>query len=142
MSNKGSNGLMDGREHVEVFRSWVVQVDDFKPFVRQGALSKSRVAKEAGLLRDVLYTNPEIRDVLWPELVARLEEEGVLQARVAQPADVVPRSQLRSSLGDARVKQIHEENEALKAENRVLRKQLDRLSGMDEILRTTGRLPW
>ncbi|MEV3818781.1 hypothetical protein RI537_22065 [Aeromonas salmonicida] len=43
---------------------------------------------------------------------------------------------------DARIKQIQEENEAVKAENPGLRKQLDKLEGIDEILHTTGRLPF
>lgn len=43
---------------------------------------------------------------------------------------------------DAHIKQIQEENEAVKAENPELRKQLDNLRGIDEILHTTVRLPF
>jgi len=66
----------------------------------------------------------------------------VLKLRVAKPAEIVPRQHQRSATSDARIKQIQEENEAVKAENRELRKQLDKLKGIDEILHTTGRLPW
>jgi len=45
-------------------------------------------------------------------------------------------------VSDARIKQIQEENEAVKAENRELRKHLEKLKVLDEILLTTGRLPW
>lgn len=72
----------------------------------------------------------------------RLEDEGVLKSRVAKPVESMPRQLQQRVTSDARIKQIQEENEAVKAENRELRKQLDKLKGIDEILHTTGRLPW
>jgi DNA-binding phage protein len=142
MSSAGSNGILDGRANAESFLEWQKSVIDFKPFIHQGVLSVSRVARESGLNRDVFYTNPEIRDVLWPNLLHRLEKDGVLKQRVANPVQVVMREPKRSGMGDARIKQIQEENEALKAEVSELRKQLERFQGMDEVLHTTGRLPW
>lgn len=141
-ASKRTNGPMDGEANVQKFLAWQAGVDDFKPFVRQGTLSRSAVAREVGLNRDVLYTNPVIRDQLWPDLLGRLEREGVLKSRVAQPARVVIRGQKRSPADEARMKQTQEENEALKAENRELRKQLERYEGIAEVLHTTGRLPW
>lgn len=134
--------MQDGQKNVEAFLDWSSRVEDFKPFIHQGLLSVSRVAKECGLNRDVFYSNPEIRDVLWPNLLHRLEKDGVLKQRVANPVEVVMREPKRSGIGDARIKQIQEENEALKAEVSELRKRLERFQGMDEILYTTGRLPW
>nr|WP_315487820.1 DUF6262 family protein [uncultured Rhodoferax sp.] len=142
MTQKGTNGLMDGEANVNAFLAWEAEVKDVKPFIHQGVLSVSRIARECGLNRNVFYTNPEIRDVLWPNLLHRLEKEGVLQQRVANPVEVVMREPKRSGIGDARIKQIQEENEALKAEVSELRKKLERFQGMDEVLHTTGRLPW
>lgn len=142
MSNKGSNGILDGVANAQAFLDWQTSVDDFKPFVHQGALNVSRVARESGLKREVFYTNPEIRDRLWPALLHRLEIEGVLRRRVANPVEVIARQTKSSAVNDARIKQIQEENEALKAENRELRKQLERFNGIEEVLHTTGRLPW
>ena len=142
MSSSGRNGILDGRANAERFLKWQKSVIDFKPFIHQGVMSVSRVARESGLNRDVFYTNPEIRDVLWPNLLHRLEKEGVLQQRVANPVEVVMREPKRPGIGDARIKQIQEENDALKAEVNELRKQLERFQGMDEVLHTTGRLPW
>jgi hypothetical protein len=133
---------MEGEAHVEQFLKWVAGVVDFKPFIYQGTLNKSRVAKEVGILRDVLYTNTEIREQHWPNLLHRLETEGVLRQRVSNPVEVIPRQKGGSAISDARIKQIQEQNEALKEENRTLRKQLERFGGMEEVLRTTGRLPW
>ena len=141
-AERGSNGIMEGERNVQIFLNWLANVDDFKPYIHQGMLSVSRVAREAGLNRDVFYTNPEIRDTHWPALNKRLEDEGVLKARVAKPDEIVPRQRHGSPAIDARIKQIQEENEAVKAENRELRKQLDKMKGIEEILHTTGRLPW
>lgn len=142
-AQKGSNGMKDGEENLRTFLAWVGGVDDFKPYIYQGVLSVSRVAREAGLNRDVFYTNPEIRDVHFPRLVARLEEQGVLRQRVSSPVQVMPRQRGRNyAVQEARMKQIQEEHEAVKAENVELRAQLERYKGMDEILKTTGRLPW
>lgn len=142
MTEKGTNGVMDGEANAQSFLAWQKDVKDFKPFIHQGVLSVSRVARESGLSRNVFYTNPEIRDVLWPNLLHRLETDGVLKQRVANPVEVVQRQPSRSGIGEARIKQIQEENEALKEEVSELRKQLGRFQGMDEVLHTTGRLPW
>lgn len=141
-TEKGTNGVMEGEANAQSFLAWQKAVNDFKPFIHQGVLSVSRVARESGLNRDVFYTNPQIRDVLWPNLLHRLEKDKVLKQRVANPVEVVKREPSRSGMGEARIKQIQEENEALKAENSELRKQLGRFQGMDEVLHTTGRLPW
>lgn len=141
-ARKGSNGLIDGQQNVDAFLQWAGSVVDFKPYIYQGALSISRAARESGLLRDVFYTNPDIRDNHWPALQKRLESEGILKARIANPVGVLQRQPQRSPLADARLKQIQEENEAVKAENRELRKQLEKLKDIDEIIRTTGRIPW
>lgn len=141
-AQKGSNGIQDGQRNVATFLDWAARVEDFKPFIHQGLLSVARVAKECGLNRDVFYTNPDIRDTHWPALTRRLEDEGVLRPRVANPVRELPRQHRGNAISDARIKQIQEEAEAVKAENRELRKQLERLRGIDEILRTTGRVPW
>lgn len=141
-AQKGSNGIQDGQRNVETFLDWAAHVKDFKPFIHQGLLSVARVAKECGLNRDVFYTNPDIRDIHLPALNKRLEDEGVLRPRVANPVREMPRQRRGNAVSDARIKQIQEESEAVKAENRELRKQLERLKGIDEILHETGRVPW
>lgn len=142
MSESGTNGPMDGQANARRFLEWQAEVEDFRAFVHQGSLSMSRVSRECGLNRDVFYTNPEIRDKLWPDLLHRLESEGILRQRAANPVEMIPRQPRGSAASDARVKQIQETNEALTAENRKLRKQLERFKGMEDALNTTGRLPW
>ena len=142
MSDKGTNRFQDGKANALRFLAWQSEVEDFRAFVHQGMLSVSRVARDCGLNRDVFYTNTDIKDKLWPELLHRLEAEGVLRQRVANPVEMVARQPRGSAIADARIKQIQETNEALKAENRELRTQLERFKGMEDALNTTGRLPW
>lgn len=141
-SQRGSNGILDGQRNVEVFLTWVASTNDFKPFIYQGLLSVSRVANECGLNRDVFYTNPDIRDIHWPACIRKLEDEGTLKFRVAKPVDRLPLQLRRDVASDTRTKQIQEEHEAVKAENRELRRQLEKLKSIDEILHSTGRIPW
>jgi Family of unknown function (DUF6262) len=142
MTEKGTNGVMDGEANAQCFLDWQNSVKDFNPLIHKGVLSVQRIARESGLNRNVFYTNPEIRGVLLPNLLHRLKTEGVLKQRVENPVEEVMRDPKRSSIGEARIKQVQEENEVLKAEVSELRKQLERFQGMDEILHTTGRLPW
>ena len=141
-AQKGSNGIQDGQRNVEIFCDWVATVTDFRPFVHQGLLSISRMASESGLNRDVFYSNSEIRETQLPSLIRRLESDGVLQSRVANPGDGVQRQRTQNRAGTARIKQIQEENEAVKSENRELRRRLDKLKTLEGILHSTGRLPW
>ncbi|MBB5503160.1 DUF6262 family protein [Paraburkholderia sp. MM5384-R2] len=142
-SGKGTNGVMDGEANVKKFLAWQDEVEDYKPFIYQGTLNISRIASECGLKRDVFYTNPAIRDTLLPALQRQLESDGILKSRAVQPPEVIPRQPRRSAASDdARIKQIQEENAALKAENRELRAQLEQYTVMAEVLHTSGRVPW
>lgn len=141
-AQKGSNGIKDGEANAEAFQRWENSVSDFKPYVVNGALSISMVARESGLNRDVFYTNAYIRDCLWPVLKTRLEVSGVLRPRAVESAPEGKSTRSRSALSDMRVKQIQEENEAVKAENQELRRKLEKFKGAEEILQSTGRLPW
>ncbi len=141
-SSSGSNGILDGRANALKFEAWREQVEDFKPFIRQGTLSISRIADECGLLRNVFYTNPEIRDRLLPELIALLEARGLLKARVAMPATVVIQESRGSSVSGAAVKLLMEQNEAFKVEIAVLRKELQKREMIKSMLSETGRMPW
>lgn len=138
---KGTNGIQDGQRNVEVFLNWTASVTDWKSFVSQGLLSVSRLAKECKLNRNVFYTNPDIRDIHLPTLILRLENEGVLRSRLTKANKFNP-TKLGGAFSDARIKRIQEDADAVKAENSELRRQLERFKGIDDILQSTGRVPW
>jgi hypothetical protein len=136
MSKPGSNGVLDGERHAMLFSQWERDVEDFRPYLNQGALSISKIADECGLNRNVFYTNRVIRYELMPALEMRLEREGLLKARVNAPAAVIIKHSRDANA--AGVKLLQEQNEALKAEVASLRAELRK----HQILRETGRLPW
>ena len=144
MSNKpASNGIQDGRANVEKFLQWQQEVEDFKPYIRQGTLSISRVAAESGLNRNVFYTNPEIRDQLMPELEATLLARGLLSARSSVPTTLtVDRASSGSKLAGSENKRLIEQIEAYRAEIDELRRQLQRREVVQSLLAESGRLPW
>src|ERR1017187_326302 len=84
-AQRGSNGIVDGQATVQAFLRWQSEVEDFKPYIHQGTLSVARVAREAGLNRDVFYTNPEIHDKFWPALQQRLEALGCRRRTKIEP---------------------------------------------------------
>ena len=148
-SRKGSNGQMEGRANVRALLACLREIDDFRRYIDGGALNKSKLAKEAGLDRGVMYSNTRIKHWVLPALTKRLERQDILRPRAANPVDVMQRAARSSEISAARVKQIQEQNETLTAERDALRKEaeelkkkLARLTGLEEQLYSTGRLPW
>lgn len=141
-AQKGSNGIEDGKRNVRLFLAWKAGVDDFKPYIHQGELNKSRIARELGFGRNAFRDNDDLRDIHWPQLLHELEDKGILKQRAANPVEDIPRQRGRNVVAEARMKQLQEENAALKAERDELKKAAVRNGFLNEILETTGRLPW
>ena len=148
-SRKGSNGQLDGRANVRALLACLRDVHDFRRYIDDGALNKSKLAKEAGLDRGVMYSNTRIKRWVLPALTKRLERQGILHPRAANPVEIMQRAARGSEMSAARVKQIQEQNESVTAERDALRKQVEelkkqvtRLGGIEADLYTTGRLPW
>lgn len=148
-SRKGSNGQMEGRANVRALLACLREIDDFRRYIDDGALNKSKLAKEAGLDRGVMYSNTRIKHWVLPALTKRLERQDILRPRAANPVEVMQRAARSSEISAARVKQIQEQNESLTAERDALRKQVEelkkkltRLGGLEEQLYSSGRLPW
>ena len=148
-SRKGTNGQKEGRANVRALLACLGEIDDFRRYIDDGALNKSKLAKEAGLDRGVMYSNTRIKRWVLPALTKRLERQGILHPRAANPVDIVQRAARSSDVSAARVKQIQEQNESVTAERDALRRQVEelkkqvaRLGGIEEVLYTSGRLPW
>lgn len=148
-SAKGSNGQMEGRANMRALLACLREIDDFRRYIDDGALNKSKLAKEAGLDRGVMYSNTRIKRWVLPALTRRLERQGILLPRAANPVEIMRRAPRSSEVSAARVKQIQEQNESVTAERDALRKQVEelkkqvaRLGGIEEELYSSGRLPW
>ena len=138
----GTNGIQEGERNAQIFLNWLHGVKDFTPYIRNGRLSVARVAREAGLNRDVFYTNPTIRDAHWPALNNRLLEDGILGPRVNKAPEQVKRTPPQVVSCGAEMERLQEELQAVKTENNELRRRLEKYRAIEEILHTTGRLPW
>lgn len=142
MSDPGSNGPMDGERNVERFSQWVGETSDFARYISQGALSISRIAEESGVKRGAFYTNRTIRDELVPQLIKKLEQQGILKARMTVPATVVIHQSRVTPADKLVVKTLQEQNDLLKQENAKLREELAKYKAVGDVLNSTGRLPW
>jgi hypothetical protein len=162
--------MANSRENLLAFTNWVSSknAQDFSAMVYRGSLHRTTIAIECGFAKSVLLQNPKIRDLL-KELEDRLRAEGILrfelhskkqnlancidepdsdEARnphphVIEPAGVVaPEYHVTSSQNLERlVRRLQSENASQRAEIQELRKQLAKLSGIHEVLATTGRIP-
>ena len=56
----GSNGVEDGKLNVQKFLSWKASVEDFRPYIWQGELNKSQIAREADFSRSVWDSNKDV----------------------------------------------------------------------------------
>jgi hypothetical protein len=58
------NGQQIGRENVAKLTTWLEANKDQLPVLKDGTLNKSRIAREAGLDRQIFTTNPAAAEVL------------------------------------------------------------------------------
>jgi hypothetical protein len=149
---------LSGREiaanNLRRFNSWISERDatlDWSGYVRQGKLNRSEIANECGFALSVIRQNPAVKSAL-EALETRLLASGVLQPvkTVSSPSIetgvdatnqfIDKRIMAAKGKAEARVKQLEEQNAALKAEVRDLKEQLRTYRHLDEHLRTTGRL--
>jgi hypothetical protein len=144
--------------------------EEFLAIVYRGLLNRKEIALQCGFSKSVLAQNPRVHKLLH-ELETRLRAEGILpldedlpdsrsaregrqdegvEHRATPPqlepfnsqADGVPTSQ-QSTLRklESLVRRLQSENASQRAEIQELRRQLSRLSAIQEALATSGRLP-
>lgn len=148
------SGQQIAAANVQRFNDWIAERDaanDWSDYVRQGKLNRSEIAAECGFALSVIRQNPAVKTAL-EVLEARLLASGVLLSAKAAPGPAVEagtdatsqsidkRIMAAKGKAEARVKQLEEQNAALKAEVRDLRDQLKTYRHLDEHLCTTGRL--
>ena len=151
-------GNLSGREiaanNLQKFLAWTSERDaaaDWQDYLRQGKLNRTELATECGFALAVLRQNPAVKSAL-ESLEARLLVTGILQPIQTSPtasidagADATSQSidkriMAAKAKAEQRVKQLEEQNAALKAEVRDLRDQIKTYRHLDEHLCSTGRL--
>ncbi|MCM2309715.1 MAG: VPA1267 family protein [Sulfuritalea sp.] len=154
MSRPGLSGQQIAATNAQRFNDWIAERDaaaDWPDYIRQGKLNRSEIASECSFALSVVRQNPAVKTVL-EKLEARLLASGILQPAIAAPSPAIQagshatsqsidkRIMAAKAKAEQRVKQLEEQNAALKAEVRDLRDQLKTYRHLDEHLCTTGRL--
>lgn len=139
------SGQQKADRNLSTFLTWAVSKTDadYREMVMRGQLNRKEIARECGFAKSVLLQNPRVKDAL-RALEAQLRERDLLPP-VAEPATPAPTSEAptpRAAADKARLKRLEAENAALRAEVMELRGRLDRYRLMDDVLSSTGRLPW
>ena len=151
-------GNLSGREiaanNLQKFLTWISERDaaaDWQDYMRQGKLNRTELATECGFALAVLRQNPAVKSAL-EALESRLQSNGILQSKQTSPnASIEANTEAASQSiekrimaakvkAEQRVKQLEEQNAALKAEVRDLRDQIKTYRHLDEHLCGTGRL--
>lgn len=148
------SGQQIAANNLQKFHTWITERDvanDWTDYVRQGKLNRSELAAECGFAVSVVRQNPAVKSAL-ETLEAHLLASGILQPTKTAPSasietgidatsqSIDKRIMAAKAKAEQRVKQLEEQNAALKAEVRDLRDQIKTYRHLDEHLCTTGRL--
>lgn len=129
----------------QLLETWIdlhSKKDDWTDYVRNGQLNRSQIAAETGIGRTALYTNVAHTSLL-DDLETRLRAQGRLPPVghvTKQDKAASEREERRVAELETRLKSLEERNATLFAENRDLKRKLDRYRMIDDHLSTSGRL--
>lgn len=144
----------EGTNTLQRFNAWVTEREaaaDWKDYIRQGKLNRTEIASECGFGLSALQQNPAVKAAL-EALEARLLASGILKPVIAASDPTIEgasdatsqsidkRVMAAKAKAEQRVKQLEEQNAALRAEIRDLRDQLTQYRHLDEHLCASGRL--
>jgi len=160
-----ASGRQIAEHNVSIFSAWAASKsdDDFRRLIHRGALSRSKIAVECGFSKSALTQNPRIKSIL-NDLESRLRASGILptskpnaapdnlQSSSHAPRDCSYQEAERSTNDatsgptptralEAQLRRLQSENASQRAEIQELRRQLAKLSAIQEALATTGRFP-
>lgn len=149
----GQCGRQLGKDNLLKFHSWIAErenANDWHDYLRGDKLNRSEIAAECGFSLSVMRQNPAVKNTL-QTLEARLVAIGVMQppqttlgashdAAAASEKVIDKRIMAAKGRAEARVKELEEQNAALKAEVSSLRERLRRFEHLDDHLGRTGRL--
>lgn len=148
------SGAQIGAENRLSFLDWIdhrFAASDWNEYVHGGKLNKSKIALECGFARAVFAQNPAIKKEV-QILENELHNKGILypfksslESQIGDKEDATNNSLNRRDLSiqsksDSRLKALEEQNAALKAEVRELRRKLADFKHLDDNLMKTGRL--
>ncbi|MCH8479707.1 MAG: DUF6262 family protein [Wenzhouxiangella sp.] len=129
------------KEYAERVDQWIAERDqssDYLEYERSGKVNRGALCAELDFSRSVVNQNPAVKAAL-----ASAEQRwfgGCLEDTQAHEA-ARERSEKRAAQRALDVSRLEDEVAKLKAENALLRKQLERYAAMDAVIQQTGLAP-
>ena len=142
------SGQQIAEENFQKFVAWLLSKsdDDFRQMVnRDGTLSRKEIVAECRFGSSVINQNPRIKATLLSKEI-ELRERGILppisdKNRYESSATSREVSAATQSFDADRLRRLEFENAALRAENKEIKRQLEKFAVLREVLSTTGRIP-
>lgn len=133
---------------VVAFQRWTASMidDDYRQIVFRGKLNRGEVAKGCGIAKAVLRQNPTVAELLL-NLEMGLRDRGVLpdmteekKAKQKQPKKH-DQGAARRIQNTQRVSLLEKENLELRAENKALKRKLERYTELSDVMSDLGMMP-
>ena len=129
------------QEYAERVDRWIAERDlcgDYLEYERGGKINRGALCAELDFSRSVINQNPAVRAAL-----ASAEQRwfGGSQEDTQAHEAARERSEKRAAQRASDVSRLEDEDAKLKAENALLRKQLERYAAIDAVIQQTGLAP-
>lgn len=129
------------QEYAERVGQWIAERDqcgDYREYERGGKVNRGALCAELDFSRSVINQNPAVKAAL-----ASAEQRwfGGSQEDTQAHEAARERSEKRAAQRASDVSRLEDEVAKLKAENALLRKQLERYAAMDAVIQQTGLAP-
>lgn len=136
-----ANGQETGQQYAQRVQQWIAERDavgDYVEYERAGKINRAALCAELDFGRSVVTQNPIVRECL-------AEAEGRWFGNKEQDskahAAARERSEKRVAQTNADISKLQDEVAKLKAQNSILRRQLEKYEAMDAVIRSTGIAP-
>jgi hypothetical protein len=133
-----ASGTQKAQANNEAVRQWVAARDaagDYIEYERQGKVNRGALCEELDFARSVVNQNPAVKAILAD---AEARWYGVREEDTKSLKAATVRSEVRVAKTASDNSRLLDELAKLKAENTLLKRQLEKYAAMDEIIKTTG----
>lgn len=129
------------KEYAERVSKWISERDlygDYSEYERGGKVNRGALCAELDFSRSVINQNPAVKAAL-AEAEKRWFGDNHSDAKALKAA--LGRSEKRAEQRISDVNRLEDQIAKLKAENTLLRRQLERYAAMDAVIQQTGLVP-
>lgn len=132
------SGKQKAEANVKALEKWIADRDranDFNEYERQGKINRGALCAELDIARSVTNQNP-----LFKQLIAEAENRWYDRRTedIKSLKALSERHEKRVALASSEINKLYDHIAKLKAENSMLKRQLERYAAMDEVIKSTG----